>query len=58
MYPLAQKFDEQKKSISKSNSNLPKVHNYHLVKVSQKDLTFNFMIPFFNPCLVIINNLE
>jgi hypothetical protein len=35
-----------------------KVHNYHLVKVSQKKITFNFIISFFNPFLVPINNLQ
>jgi hypothetical protein len=54
-----------KKIISKglfkirSNSDLSKVHKYYLVKVSQKnDFTLNFIISFFNPFLIPINNLE
>jgi hypothetical protein len=42
----------------KCNLNLSKVHNYHLVKVSQKEFTLNFMISFSNPFLVTIDNLE
>jgi hypothetical protein len=66
MYPLGiQILTNTKKIISKgllktrSNSNPSKVHNYHLVKVSQKkDFTINFIISFFNPFLISINNLE
>jgi hypothetical protein len=41
-----------------SNFDLSKVHNYHLVKVSPKKFTSNFMISFFISCLIIIKNLE
>jgi hypothetical protein len=54
-----------KKFISKgllkirSNFYLSKVHNYHLVEVLKKnDFTFNFIILFFNPFSIFINNLE
>jgi hypothetical protein len=66
MYPLGtKKLDKWKENFiskqllkTRSNSTFSKVHNYHLVKVSQKKITFNFMISFFNPCLVTLNNLE
>jgi hypothetical protein len=53
-----------KKFISKGllkirfNFDPSKVHNYHLVKVSQNKFTFNFIISFFNLFLVPINNLN
>jgi hypothetical protein len=53
-----------KKFISKGllkirfNSNLSKVHNYHLFNVSQiKDFTLNLIISIFSPIIVLINNL-
>jgi hypothetical protein len=66
MYPLGIKklTNKKQKLISKrllkirSNSYTLKAHNYQLVKVSPKKLAFNFMISFFTPCLVIINNLD
>jgi hypothetical protein len=66
MCPLGiQILTNTKKIISKgllkprSNSNLSKVHNYHLIKVSpKKDFTVNLIISFLNPFLISINNLE
>jgi hypothetical protein len=56
MYPLGKEIlTNKKKIISKGLLktrffDLSKIHNYHLVKVSQKHIfTFNFMISFFNP---------
>jgi hypothetical protein len=65
MYPLGiNVLIDIKKFISKGllkirfNSNLSKVHNYHLVKVSQKkEFTLNFIILIFNPFIIPINNL-
>jgi hypothetical protein len=66
MYPLGiQILTNTKENISKrllktsSNFNSSKVHNYHLVKVSQKkDFTVNFIISFFNPFSIFLNNLD
>jgi hypothetical protein len=63
MYPLSIKnltiFFKTSKGllIARFNSNPSKVHNYYLIKVSQENIfTLTFMISFFNPCLIIINN--
>jgi hypothetical protein len=65
IYPLGiEVLTNTKKIISKGllkirfNFDLSKVHNYHLVKVSQKQFTLNFIISFFNPFLILVNNLE
>jgi hypothetical protein len=65
IYPLGiEILTNKKKFISKgllkirSNFDLSKVHKYHLVKVSQKKTTLNFIISFFNPFLILTNNLE
>jgi hypothetical protein len=64
MYPLGiEILTNTKRFISKGlykirfNFDLAKVHNYHLVKVSQKTkFTLNYMISFFNLFLNPIKN--
>jgi hypothetical protein len=65
MYPLdieilinIKKFISKKLLKIRFTSDLSKVHNYHLLKVSQKkDFTLNFIISSFNPFLIPINKM-